>query len=270
MAKYSGFITNGGGQYEPIPHFEKPTKLPPGFYQVKTKGFGNDIFFNKIEIQHDTIVELPSDEYTTIVQEMEHFLKPETKQKFKECGFTYKRSTLLYGVPGTGKTVIASRIANKIVECGGVVFFDPSPSLMHDVFQMMESIQPETTIGIIYEELDDWVDDDESELLSILDGEIQKDNIITLCTTNYIDKIPQRVLRPGRMSTLLEIKAPNTETRRAFLKTKFSLHDCEMDEWVVKTKDLTIDEIAECVKGVYCLGNSLDTMVERIKKVKQK
>jgi SpoVK/Ycf46/Vps4 family AAA+-type ATPase len=113
--------------------------------------------------------------------------------------------------------------------------------------------------------MDDHVRRDEATLLHVLDGEVQKKNAMFIATTNYIDKIPARVRRPGRFSTVVEVKFPNTEARRAYLKTK--LKDATVIETIVeRTNDFSIDELKEVVRGHYCMGKDLNSYISYVAK----
>jgi Cdc6-like AAA superfamily ATPase len=57
------------------------------------------------------------------------------KVKFKDLGFLYKRSALLEGLPGTGKSVIVNRVMQNVVNNNGVCLFIEDPryiSLAYD------------------------------------------------------------------------------------------------------------------------------------------
>jgi intein/homing endonuclease len=168
----------------------------------------------------------------------------------------------------TGKSVIVNRIIKSVVDGGGVVLFNPNPELMVQAFSVLEDVQVDALTLVVFEEFDDMVDDYESELLSLLDGEVQKSNVMYLATTNNKDEIPSRILRPGRFSCLIEVKPANLEARQAFLKHKgVSLE--EATDWASKTEGFTIDELKEVVLSVKCLGYTLDSVLKRVQDYKK-
>src|ERR1035437_384054 len=117
---------------------------------------------------------------------------------------------------------------------------------------------------VIFEELDQLIENYETSLLNLLDGEIQKPNVIFVATTNFIDKIPTRIRRPGRFSSVIHVDFPTAITRHFYLTKKIG-HSLELDGWVEKTKNFSIDELKETVLAVKCLGYNLDTIIDRIR-----
>lgn len=245
------------------------SRLPAGVYELVLVGQAQILAFNNISTNHDNLVDLPDAAYDRVVNELNLFSTPETKAKFSELGFLHKRSMLLYGPPGTGKTCIVNKVAQNVVENGGIVIFNPDVRFLKDAFQQLSAIQPDVQTLVIFEEFDSYVNEFESELLSILDGEIQKDNIIYLATTNYIEEIPPRITRPGRFSSKIAVGLPTEEARREFIIHKGKLSGKELEKWVKATKDFTIDEITECIKSVLCLQYSLEDTTNRIKQLKE-
>lgn len=242
--------------------------LPAGVYSTSIDFIGR-LFFNRIETNYDEILDLPSTEYTQILNEMKTFIKPETKVLFNNFGFIYKRSCLLEGPPGTGKTILINRVCEEVVNMGGIVLMNPDPMECREFFDVMDGTQPDAITLVVFEEFDNFFEDgecDSTELLSLLDGEIQKRNVMFLATTNYPDAISARFKRPGRFSSVIEMKAPTTDARYAFLKHKIGL-DPMLNEWVEQTDGLTIDELKETVLAVKCLGQSLTPVIERLRAI---
>lgn len=241
-------------------------RLPAGVYTV---GYaeGAGVYFKQIDTNSDNLLKLPSKEFRDVVNQIETFLKPETRALFEEYGYLYKRSALLYGPPGTGKTCIVNQVADHVKKAGGVVLFNPDPNHIQTAISMINDIQPQSTVLVIFEELDTLLRTHEGTLLSLLDGEVQKDNIIYMATTNYIDRIPARIRRPGRFSSMVEIGYPNAEVRDYYLNIKLP-NKSEIPGWVETTEGLSIDELKEVVLAVKCLGNNLKDTVERVRAVR--
>lgn len=244
-------------------------KIPPGAYTLHYNPNSGEKWLQPLHFNSDAIIDLPSAEYSMVVNQIEKFLEEDTKKAFKDYGYLYKRSALLYGKPGTGKTTIVDRVAARVIEMGGVVFFNPHPQLLPMFFQDIEELQNDTMTMCIFEEIDELLMQYESQLLNILDGEIQKDNVIYLATTNNIDKIPDRIRRPGRFSTVVEVGLPNTEARFKYISTKIKNVD-ETNQLTDKTKGMTIDEIKEVVLATRCLGEDVDEICKRIRNNKER
>lgn len=239
--------------------------LPPGAYNLAFDPNSGQLFFQLIKMNYDQLIDLPSPEYETVMKEVNTFLNADTKAKFDEYGFLYKRSFLLHGKHGTGKTCIVNRVGEKVIANGGIILFNPDVQLLKMAFKVLDDVQPGRTTMVIFEEFEQLLKHSEGELLSILDGEIQKDNIMYLATTNHFNMIPDRLRRPGRFATILEVQFPNLEARTVYLTQKLKSSSAEeITEWAHITNGLSIDELKESVLSVKCLGNPLNTTVERL------
>jgi SpoVK/Ycf46/Vps4 family AAA+-type ATPase len=263
MTNYAGYAKNAG-VYFPISERETYEKLPSGVYSVQRLPDGS-IIFETTKITSDEILDLPSEEFTTVVGEIKHFIKPATKQKFKDYGFLYKRSALLYGRAGGGKTCIVNRVATEVIDAGGIVLFNPEIEALGQAYKALDDTQKDTLVMVIFEEFDNLVYDYEIQLLSLLDGEVQKNNIIYLMTTNNIEEIPSRLTRPGRISSLIEVGMPSSEAREVYLKHKKIPAEL-LEDYVTASENFTIDQLKELVLSTICLGQSLKAAANRINK----
>lgn len=231
--------------------------LPSGAYVPELDR--GTLLLNKVNFNSDEILELPQPEFVEIVQELDHFLKPSTKELFAKHNYVYKRSTLMYSDPGMGKSTIVMRVAKSVLDKGGLVFFANDPHSLIEAFKVVPESQ---TKLIIFEEFEEMIETyGEKLLLTLLDGEIQQKNVIYMSTTNHIDRIPNRFKRPGRHSTVIEIKAPTSETRAYYINKKCP----ELSHLVNKTQGLSIDELSEVIKCVACLGQKPETVISRLK-----
>jgi hypothetical protein len=240
--------------------------LSAGSYKVEYIEKYDFLSFEPMNLNSDKILDLPSKEFTRVLNEMKQFLLPEVKSKYDKMGFLYKRSTLLYGKPGTGKSLIVNRVAKEAIKNGAVVLFCSQPETLVKAFSALNDTQPDVLTLVILEEFDSSIENyGQDPYLVLLDGQIQKSNIIYLATTNYIEKIPARLKRPGRFSSLVEVGTPNAKSRRMYLDTKLGTDYAEMDSWVHHTEGLTIDELKEMVQAVEILGTDFQETLERIK-----
>ena len=266
MRKFTNFIKVDNLNM-PSPPIQVISKLNPGMYDVELTQHG-ELRFHEINYSSDAIIDLPDPVYAQVVNDLESFMKKDTKAKFDEKGYVYKRSSLLYGQAGTGKTVLVNRIAAKVIESGGTVLFNPNPLTLSAAFMALDSVQPDVLTMVIFEELDEVLEHYESQLLNVLDGEIQKNNVLYMATTNHIEKIPARIKRPGRFSSVVEVRFPTPQARELYLTKKLTLNKDQLDQWVKVTEGFSIDELSETVRANYCLGQPLADVVNRIKTAK--
>lgn len=265
--KVFGAFQKNKNIYLAIPNLPIVTELPAGMYKTIYDDENDRVYFDEMDSLCDGIVDLPSKEFSQTLEQIKTFLKEDTKEKFKKYDFLYKRSVLLEGLPGTGKSVLVQRLGKEILTLGGIILFNPNPTHLKSIFTQIRDVCPDKVIMVIFEELDALIDRYEEELLHVLDGELQTNNVMFVATTNYIERIPKRILRPGRFSLIVKVSYPDSEARRYYLKTKIS-ESSLLEEWVTKTEGLSIDELKETVLSVCCLSLNLDDTIERIKEIK--
>lgn len=123
-----------------------------------------------------------------------------------------KRGILLEGRYGTGKSLTA-RVTAKVATDNGWTFImlDRARGLRAAI-EFAKNYQP---CVIFAEDIDRCADrDDEgvNDLVNMLDGVISKQmEMMTVLTTNFIDKIDTALLRPGRFDAVISIQAPDPE-----------------------------------------------------------
>lgn len=249
------------------------TKIPPGMYKFQTRSleskdkpsssliqFELDYWIDivKDELQSDEILDLKSVAYTTAVKELESFLAPNTKASYDLMGFLYKRSWLFHGIPGTGKSVLVKRFANEIVKKGGIVFTNLSSVVGSDFNKYFDPVNQAQLMCIIIEEFEGI--QDTSHILTALDGGIQRNNTIFLCTTNHLNQIPPRMLRPGRIHSKIEVGPLELEGRLHYLRSK--IEDDKLATVMAElSHGLVIDEMKELIQQTILMGRSPELVV---------
>lgn len=268
--QFEGFSQAGVGIFGLVETRQHVLKeLPPGVYELVLDHQTHRIYFKAVDCTYDKLLDLPSQAYKEVMDRINQFLTGQAKAKFAELEQIYKQSALLYGLPGTGKTCIVNRVAEKVVAGGGIVIFNPDPTLLKEVLPILNDVQPEALTMVVLEELDAMMDSHESTLLHLLDGEVQKRNMMYLATTNYINRIPLRLIRPSRFASVVEVPFPDAEARLFYLNAKLGGKDYDLAKWAELTDGFSIDEVKDTVLSVYCLGQTLDQAINRMKNLKK-
>lgn len=271
------WLKEGCDTYFPEREIKLVKKIPEGIYDIKyhpQKGY----YFKKKQISLDELFILPSNEQTKILDDIKVFW--ERKEYFKKYNFTYKRGILLYGPAGGGKSSTINLLASEIVnKYKGIVFYLNNTndlSRFQDALPMLKQIEPDKQILCVLEDLETFVSykEGETELLNLLDGINQMDNVVYLGTTNYPEELKDRILnRPSRFDRRYEIKMPNAKVREAYFKLKLKdddLKDLDLDLWVKKTKGYSLAHLGEVVKSVFGLGNSFEETLLLLENMKEK
>lgn len=263
LKKYEAYL-KVDKEYQPVPGVSLCTQLSPGVYRVDWDSRSDTVSFAEMDSCHDRLVDLPGTEYDLVMNDMDTFLSKECMARFEEIGLIHKMNILLYGAPGTGKTCIVNRVSQKVIDSGGIVLFNPDPASLKTTYEVLDAIQPDTRVLIIFEEMDEHVRNNETKLLHVLDGEVQKKNAMYIATTNYIEKIPARVRRPGRFASVIKVGFPSSLARKSYLSTKLK-DERLIAEISAKTEGFSIDELKEVVRGHYCMMKPLDEYIQLIR-----
>lgn len=245
---------------------QKEYKLNPGIYTIEITMSG-EMYLASMSTMTDTLIRLPEFTSENVIKEVEKFWSAETKAKFAKRKLVYKRGIILHGQPGTGKSACIAQIMEAEVRQGGIVFFCPQPEMLHKAIKSIREIQGNIRCLVVWEEFDEALESDESSYLSLLDGEMQIDNVVYIATTNYLERIPNRFKRrPSRFASIIEVGLPNAETRKAYLSNKiFEDEKIDLDQWVKATEGFTIDHIKDLIISVLCLDIPFEEAIDRIK-----
>jgi cell division protease FtsH len=175
------------------------------------------------------------DESKEELQEIVEFLK--SPEKFTKLGGKMPKGVLLFGQPGTGKTLLARAVAGE----AGVPFFQASASEFVEMFvgvgasrvrDLFEQAKKAAPAVIFVDELDavgrhrfagiggghDEREQTLNQLLIELDGFEQNQGIVLIAATNRPDVIDPALLRPGRFDRQIMVPVPHLKGREAVLK----------------------------------------------------
>jgi SpoVK/Ycf46/Vps4 family AAA+-type ATPase len=113
-----------------------------------------------------------------------------------------------------------------------------------------------------------------SRVLNILDGIKQIENVVYIATTNYPEKLEERVTnRPSRFDRRYRVEKPSDEMRLAYFKHKIPAEDIvnvDVERWVKDTKDMSLAHLREVVVSVIVLGNTYEETITKLTDMKKK
>ena len=171
------------------------------------------------------------DEELDLVREMIELPLAEP-ELFTRLGIDPPKGVLLYGPPGTGKTLIARAVANEVdayfetIDGPEIVskYKGQSEEQLRTAFERARENAPAI---LFLDEIDSIAgsrDDDAdmenrvvAQLLTLLDGLEQREQIIVIGATNRVDTIDPALRRGGRFDREIEIGVPGEAGRREIL-----------------------------------------------------
>ncbi|ORX38467.1 P-loop containing nucleoside triphosphate hydrolase protein [Kockovaella imperatae] len=192
---------------------------------------------------------------------------------YEEMGIRPPKGVILYGVPGTGKTLLAKAVANqtsatflRIVGSELIQkYLGDGPKLVRELFRVAEENAPSI---VFIDEIDavgtKRYDSSSSgqreiqrtmlELLNQLDGFDTRGDVKVIMATNRIESLDPALIRPGRIDRKIEFPLPDTKTKRHIFKlhtSRMSLaEDVDLEELVMTKDDLSGADIkAVCTEA---------------------
>lgn len=244
-------------------------KLVPGAYTVGLTESGRPLFISK-KILTDTLIDLGDSNSARVVSGIKNFW---TKGKrYAEKGLVYKRGVLLWGPAGSGKTATLAMLVESLIDMGGIVLLVQNPAFATKALPILRHIEPDRPLIVVLEDIEEIINNyGEHELLALLDGEHQTDNVVNLATTNYPENLGARIVnRPSRFDEVWKIGMPSSDARHAYLVhilgedvTKYPVAS-----WVRKTEGMSIAHLKELVVAVTCLDQDQESVIERLSKMK--
>ena len=205
-----------------------------------------------------------SEEITRIREMIEVPLKhPEV---FARLGIDPPKGVLLYGPPGSGKTLLAKAVANEseatfILLNGPEImskFYGESEKKIRDIFNEAEKNAPAIIfmdeIDAIAPKREDSYGEVErrvvSQLLTMMDGLKGRGRVVVIGATNRPEAIDPALRRGGRFDREIQIGVPDRKGRESILK----IHTRNMP----LAKDINIEKYAEITHGF--VGADLSTL----------
>jgi len=205
---------------------------------------------------------------------------------FSHLGIKPSKGVLLYGAPGTGKTLLAKALATES-EANFISIKGPellskwvgeSEKGIREVFRKARQAAP---CIVFFDEIDaiaptrsarssDTMVTERviSQLLTELDGLEELKNVVVVTATNRPDMLDPALLRAGRLDKLIRLPWPDAENRAAIfevhLRGKPLVDDVNIPELVNNSDGFTGADVAFCVNeaGLLALKDAIHSMGE--------
>lgn len=171
-----------------------------------------------------------------------------SKETYAKYGIPWKRGVILHGPPGNGKTMVLKAMLNRLKVA--VIYVR---TLETDDWREQQTIslvykraREMAPCMVVMEDLDSLIDKENlSYLLNELDGFRPMEGVLTVATTNHLDKLDSAITdRPSRFDRKILFGLPEKPERVALLQKYVAMWDEE-----IKPTPREIDKIADIVNG---------------------
>ena len=253
-----------------LPEIQNDEEIPKEVME-KIVVTGNDFKNAQKEIQpsalREVLVQIPDIKWDDVggLEDVKQELKeavewplkhPET---FKRLGIRPPKGTLLYGIPGTGKTLLAKAVASEseanFISVKGPELLSKwvgeSEKGVREVFRKAKQAAPTV---IFFDEIDAIAstrsgNDTDSgvtkrvvnQLLTEMDGLEELQDVAIIAATNRPDILDAGLMRPGRFDRHIQVKEPDEEARLSI----FKVHTKDMP----LAKDVDLKKLAKNTEG---------------------
>merc|ERR1711937_148578 len=199
---------------------------------------------------------------------------------FKTLGVKPPRGVLLYGPPGSGKTLLARAVAN---ETGAFFFLINGPECMSkmageseaNLRRAFEEAEKNAPSIIFIDEIDSIAPKRDkssgevekrvvSQLLTLMDGMKGRNNVVVIAATNRPNTIDQALRRFGRFDRELDIGVPDDNGRleilRIHTKNMKLAPDVKLEEIAANTHGFVGADLAQlCTEAALtCIREKMD------------
>jgi SpoVK/Ycf46/Vps4 family AAA+-type ATPase len=106
-----------------------------------------------------------------------------------------------------------------------------------------------------------------------LDGVKQIEDVVYIATTNYPEKLQDRITnRPSRFDRRYKVELPNEEIRRAYIQHKLTDEDIKninIEEWVERTDGMSLSHLKEVVISTIVMGREFEEVMDNLEGLKR-
>jgi DNA polymerase III delta prime subunit len=176
----------------------------------------------------------------------------------------FEKGIILYGPPGTGKTTIARELSNALGVEQFVIVNGPELLTKYvgeseaNIRRVLENYSDDLKV-VFFDEFDcigkertggdgpgaQVANNIVNQILAIMDGVNQKNNILIIAATNRIDVIDPALLRPGRFGLSLYIGLPERKAR----KDIFQIHLLKNIQQSTLSKSVSLKWLADSTEN---------------------
>lgn len=250
--------------------FKSVPFIPADLYSMTfndESGFG----LSKMTYNKEEFLYLPTLPHKQIINDLQVFW--DNKQKFLDYNLTHKRGFILYGESGCGKSSLIYLLVEEMIKRNGISIYFDAPNKWVEIAKLVRKIEKDRPILCIIEDIDLAIDQfGEEAFLDFLDGLNSIDNVVYVATTNYLDRIPDRIKdRPSRFDKKYKIKKPEELDRKLYFESKLKGDDFtkyDIPKLIKDTRGFTMAHLKEVFISLYILGNAYDEVIPRLKKSK--
>jgi energy-coupling factor transporter ATP-binding protein EcfA2 len=256
-----------------LPSGPKRPILDAGVYTVAMTDAGP--MFSKAKVVTDDLIELDDELSLRVLRNMETFWA--SKNEYAKRHIVYKRGLLLEGPAGSGKTSLVNLLTQELVRRDGIVIITSRPTVVADALEALRRIEPDRNVIVIFEDIDELIDHNgEHELLALLDGEHQIDNVVNIATTNFPEKLGARICnRPSRFDERIRVGMPDAKARERYLihilkQEVPAVPHSEIEKWVKDTDGFSVAHLRELAVAITCLKQDYPTVLKRLRSMMTK
>jgi SpoVK/Ycf46/Vps4 family AAA+-type ATPase len=262
---------------EYAPAYVTVPKVPAGVYEIGWNSNLQSHTLKKQPFKTDELYHLPSYEITDILQDIDNFWN--RADNYKKYNYIHKRGILMYGEPGCGKSGIIQLISQQLIEKDGIVLNvkdEDDVDKFTSFIATFRKVEPNRPLVVLLEDIDSLAGENRyqtARLLNILDGVKQIDGVVYIATTNYPEKLQERITnRPSRFDRRYQVELPNEEIRRAYINHKLNeddLKNVNIEEWIKKTEGMSLSHLKEVVISVIVMGRSFEETMNNLEGLKK-